>query len=164
MARFSSIRFMVEADLCGWLPPVGIVLTEDEIHRILQEAEHVLAAHVTAAGTVSFELAAHIVSGTNHRLSSAAVGPCNITIDLTPVRGSMGQKNCAAHATLRVRQLVSSLGVDPTQRASAGRGSCGQIDESRRIPNLSGQLGPHEPSGDRPKSLQRRDTPARPAA
>jgi hypothetical protein len=64
VARFPSIRFMVEADLRGWLPLMGIVLTEDQIHRILQEAEHVLAAHVTAAGTMSLGLAAHIVSAT----------------------------------------------------------------------------------------------------
>ena len=64
VARFPSIRFMVEADLRGWLPLMGIVLTEDQIHRILQEAEHVLAAHVIAAGTMSFELAAHMVIGT----------------------------------------------------------------------------------------------------
>jgi len=64
VARFPSIRFMVEADLRGWLPLMGVVLTEDQIHRILQEAEHVLGAYVTAAGTMAFELAAHLVSST----------------------------------------------------------------------------------------------------
>lgn len=64
VARFPSIRFMVEADLRGWLPLMGVVLTEDQIHRILQEAEHVLGAYVTATGTIAFELAAHLVSST----------------------------------------------------------------------------------------------------
>lgn len=53
----------VEADLRGWLPLMGVELTEDQIHRILQETEQALAAHVTAAGTMAFEIAAHIVSG-----------------------------------------------------------------------------------------------------
>ena len=64
VARFPSIRFMVEADLRGWLPLMGVVLTEDQIQRILQEAERVLGAYATAAGTTAFELAAHLVSGT----------------------------------------------------------------------------------------------------
>lgn len=64
VARFPSIRFMVEADLRGWLPLMGVVLTEDQINRILQEAEHVLRAHVTATGTVACEIAAHLVTGT----------------------------------------------------------------------------------------------------
>jgi SAM-dependent methyltransferase len=63
MARFPSIRFMVEADLRGWLPLVGVVLTEEQINRILREAEHVLRAYVTATGTVAFEIAAHLVTG-----------------------------------------------------------------------------------------------------
>ena len=62
VARFPSIRFMVEADLRGWLPLMGVVLTEDQIQRILQEAEHALGAYVTAAGTMAFELAAHLLS------------------------------------------------------------------------------------------------------
>jgi len=64
VARFPSIRFMIEADLRGWLPLMGVVLTEDQIERILQEAERVLGAYATAVGTMSFELAAHLVTGT----------------------------------------------------------------------------------------------------
>ena len=64
VARFPSIRFMVEADLRGWLPLMGVVLTEDQIHRILQEAEQVLAAYATSAGRTAFGLAAHLVTGT----------------------------------------------------------------------------------------------------
>ena len=64
MARFPSIRSMVETDLRGWLPLMGVVLSEDQIHRILQEAEQVLRTYVTGAGTMAFELAAHLVSST----------------------------------------------------------------------------------------------------
>jgi len=63
-ARFSSIRFMVEADLRGWLPVMGVNLSEEQIQRTLQEAEHALAPYVTPSGTMVFDLSAHLVSGT----------------------------------------------------------------------------------------------------
>jgi SAM-dependent methyltransferase len=63
-ARFPSIRTMVEADLRGWLPVMGVVLAEEHIQRILEEAERALSGYVTADGTVEFESPAHIVSGT----------------------------------------------------------------------------------------------------
>jgi hypothetical protein len=43
---------------------MGVVLTEDHMSRILQEAEHVLGAYVTATGTTASEIAAHLVTGT----------------------------------------------------------------------------------------------------
>ncbi len=61
-AHFPSIRAMVEADLRGWLPMVGVVLTEAEIQQILAEAEHVLSGYVTAGGSVVFDAPAHIVT------------------------------------------------------------------------------------------------------
>jgi SAM-dependent methyltransferase len=63
MAKFPSIRSMVEADLRGWLPVVGVVLPEDQIHRILMEAEHVLSPYVTEEGMLTFSSPAHIVTG-----------------------------------------------------------------------------------------------------
>jgi SAM-dependent methyltransferase len=62
-ARFPSVRVMVEADLRGWLPVMGVVLSEEQIARILEEAEHVLAPYVIADRTVAFEASAHIVTG-----------------------------------------------------------------------------------------------------
>lgn len=62
-ARFPSIRAMVEADLRGWLPLMGVVLEEALIGAILAEAERALAAYVTADGTVAFATSAHIVTG-----------------------------------------------------------------------------------------------------
>jgi len=62
-ARFPSIRAMVEADLRGWLPVMGVVLDEEQIQRILEEAEHALNRFVTPQGTVTFDSPAHIVTG-----------------------------------------------------------------------------------------------------
>lgn len=64
MAQFPSVRVMVEADLRGWLPVMGVVLPEERIARILDEAEHVFGPYVTTDGTVAFDCFAHIVSGT----------------------------------------------------------------------------------------------------
>jgi len=63
-ARFPSVRAMVEADLRGWLPVMGVVLDEDQVRRILEETDRALSRYVTADGTVEFEAPAHIVSGT----------------------------------------------------------------------------------------------------
>ena len=63
-AQFPSIRSMVEADMRGWLPVMGVVLAEEQIQHILQEAEHVLGSYVTAQGKVVFDAPAHIVTGT----------------------------------------------------------------------------------------------------
>jgi SAM-dependent methyltransferase len=63
-ATFPSIRSMVEADLRGWLPVMGVVLPEEQIRLILEEAEHVLSPYLTPEGTVAFDAPAHIVTGT----------------------------------------------------------------------------------------------------
>lgn len=62
-ARFPSIRTMVEADLRGWLPVMGVFLEEERIERILGEAEEALSQYVTAEGTVEFDSPAHVVTG-----------------------------------------------------------------------------------------------------
>jgi len=59
-ARFPSIRTMVEADLRGWLPVMGVVLTEEQIRRILADAERELAPFVVATGEVVFDSPAHV--------------------------------------------------------------------------------------------------------
>lgn len=61
-ARFPSIRTMVEADLRGWLPVMGVVLDDDRIARILDAAEDALAGFVTDDGAVEFDSPALIVS------------------------------------------------------------------------------------------------------
>lgn len=61
-ARFPSVRLMVEADLRGWLPAMGVVLTEEQIAVILESAEQELSPYVTGDGTASFETSAHLVT------------------------------------------------------------------------------------------------------
>ena len=62
-ALFPSIRVMVEADLRGWLPVMGVNLSEEQISQILNESETALAAYATSDGQVRFDISAHIVTG-----------------------------------------------------------------------------------------------------
>jgi SAM-dependent methyltransferase len=62
-ARFPSIRSMVEADLRGWLPVMGVLLEEKQIQKILGEAEKALAGYISDDGQVVFNSPAHIVTG-----------------------------------------------------------------------------------------------------
>ncbi len=60
-ARFPSIKALVEADLRGWLPVMGVMLAEEQIDSILNEAEQVLNPYVTTSGTIEFDAPAHIM-------------------------------------------------------------------------------------------------------
>lgn len=62
VAQFPSVRTMVEADLRGWLPVMGVFLTEQQIDHILFEADKALSDYTTADGRVTFGLSAHIVA------------------------------------------------------------------------------------------------------
>lgn len=61
-ARFPSIRAMVEAELRGWLPVMGVNLGEDVIEATLREAETALSPYRTAEGAVVFDVTAHLVT------------------------------------------------------------------------------------------------------
>jgi SAM-dependent methyltransferase len=61
-ARFPSTRELVEAELRGWLPVMGVVLPEPEISLIVAEAEKVLAPYVTRDAAIAFSMSAHLVS------------------------------------------------------------------------------------------------------
>lgn len=61
-ARFPSIRTMVEADLRGWLPVMGVTLTEKQIEIILTEAQDALGRYVMSNGTMEFDAPGHIVT------------------------------------------------------------------------------------------------------
>lgn len=64
VARFPSVRSVVEAELRGWLPLVGVNLPEEQIQRILAEAEQALRPAVGAEGDgIVFEMPAHVVTG-----------------------------------------------------------------------------------------------------
>lgn len=60
-AHFPSLHAMVEADLRGWLPVMGVHLDEAVIGRVLAEAPQALGPYVTAQGEVVFDSPGHIV-------------------------------------------------------------------------------------------------------
>ena len=62
VARFPDIQSMVEADLRGWLPAMGVMLAEEQVREILAEAEEVLGGYRDETGRVVFESVAHIVT------------------------------------------------------------------------------------------------------
>ena len=64
-ARFPAIRAMVEADLRGWLPVMGVVLTEEQIADLLAEADQALSAYATPGGQAEFPVSAHLVTAVN---------------------------------------------------------------------------------------------------
>jgi SAM-dependent methyltransferase len=61
-ARFPGIRTMVEAELRGWLPVMGVHLTDEIIDQILGKAETALSSYSTSDGTVVFNVTAHVVT------------------------------------------------------------------------------------------------------
>jgi SAM-dependent methyltransferase len=66
-ARFPSIRAMVEADLRGWLPVVGIHLAEEQIRRVLDEVDRAIGPFVAVddqGDGVTFKCSAHRVTAT----------------------------------------------------------------------------------------------------
>lgn len=60
-ARFPGIRAMVEAEVRGWLPIMGVSLDEATIARILAAAEQELREWLHADGSLQFDLSAHVV-------------------------------------------------------------------------------------------------------
>ena len=69
-ARFPSVRTMVEGDLRGWLPLMGVNLNEELIETILSKSEEALSQYVRKDGRVEFEAPAHIVCGRHARPGS----------------------------------------------------------------------------------------------
>jgi SAM-dependent methyltransferase len=63
-ARFPSLRVLMEAELRGWLPVMGVSLDEATIARVLTEADRELARFVGGDGAVEFPSRAHVVRGT----------------------------------------------------------------------------------------------------
>ena len=61
-ARFPSVRSMVEADLRGWLPVMGVDLDDELIDSVLAEAEAALSEYVLDDGRMVFDAPAHIVT------------------------------------------------------------------------------------------------------
>lgn len=63
IAHYPSIKAMVEADLRGWLPIMGVFLTDEQVSGILAAAEIELVDYVTANAGIMFSSPAHIVTG-----------------------------------------------------------------------------------------------------
>jgi hypothetical protein len=64
---------------------IGVILTEDQIGRILQDAEHALSSYATADGRVTFRLSAHLVTANKPLLRGA---PSNNSMQLTALRAA----------------------------------------------------------------------------
>ncbi|MDN5768390.1 MAG: class I SAM-dependent methyltransferase [Humibacillus sp.] len=60
-ATFPSVRSMVEADLRGWLPVMGVFLDAALIESLLTESEEALSQYVAPDGRMIFDAPAHIV-------------------------------------------------------------------------------------------------------
>ena len=60
-AQFPSLSAMVDAELRGWLPVMGVVLAERQMAPILQQAHQVLGSFVTVEGRLVFALPALLV-------------------------------------------------------------------------------------------------------
>ncbi len=61
-AHFPSIQMMVEADLRGWLPVMGVHLSEEQIAVLLNKAEDELNEFLTDGANITFDAPAHIIS------------------------------------------------------------------------------------------------------
>ena len=61
-ARFPSLKAMVEADLRGWLPLVGVILPEEQIQLTVTAAEQELRQFIASDGTAVFDTSAHLVA------------------------------------------------------------------------------------------------------
>ena len=61
-ARFPGIRPMMEADLRGWLPAMGVELPEDRIQVILAAAQRELGEFALPSGEMRFPAPGHIAS------------------------------------------------------------------------------------------------------
>ncbi len=62
-ARFPNIRTLVEADLRGWLPVMGVILDESVIQKTLDAAEDAIRPHTTHDVEAVFEISAHLLAG-----------------------------------------------------------------------------------------------------
>ena len=70
-ARFPAVRTLVEAELRGWLPVMGVMLPETLIQGLLEESEGVLREFVGADGSAVFDMPAHIATCTRRPKSRA---------------------------------------------------------------------------------------------
>jgi ubiquinone/menaquinone biosynthesis C-methylase UbiE len=63
-ARYPSLHSLVNAELRGWLPIMGVELSEGQIQSVLTAAEKALRPFVGLAGELSFDMSAHLATAT----------------------------------------------------------------------------------------------------
>jgi ubiquinone/menaquinone biosynthesis C-methylase UbiE len=63
-ARYPSVRSLVEAELRGWLPVMGVDLSEDQIQSVLVASETALRPLAGAGGELCFDMSAHLATAT----------------------------------------------------------------------------------------------------
>ena len=61
-ARFPSVRSVVEAELLGWLPLMGVELSEAASARLVDLASEEMKVFEQASGEAHFPLSAHLIS------------------------------------------------------------------------------------------------------
>jgi SAM-dependent methyltransferase len=61
-ARFPSVRVFVEAEVRGWLPVMGVEPSADQVARVLEAMERDLRGMVSADGTLTVPMSAHIAT------------------------------------------------------------------------------------------------------
>jgi len=59
---FPSARLLIEAELRGWLPVMGVELDEAQMQRVLEAAELRLLPWVEPGGQLGSAMSAHIVT------------------------------------------------------------------------------------------------------
>jgi SAM-dependent methyltransferase len=62
LVRFPSLEAMVEGELKGWLPAMGVLPTDAQSRDVLADAGRELAHLRAADGSVTFPIRAHVVS------------------------------------------------------------------------------------------------------
>lgn len=62
-ADFPSIAELVESELTGWLPIMGVNLSQDQISTVMAVAEDALAPYRSEQGRLVYETSAHLISG-----------------------------------------------------------------------------------------------------
>jgi SAM-dependent methyltransferase len=66
-ARFPSARLLIEAELRGWLPVMGVELDEAQVQRVQAAAELRLAPWVEPGGQLTSAMSAHLVTAREAR-------------------------------------------------------------------------------------------------
>ena len=116
-ARFPSIRSMIEAELRGWLPIMGVTLDGQLIEQILLEADEGLSEFITADGVMVFDVSAHLVSVSPIGSSTTLIGDQSgrqmlMLVRLaSPSTPPLRNSRIASHARATASRVMTSITV-----------------------------------------------------